>query len=107
MQIVLGSDPFDITLLLKMSLQGVVLLLLDRLLFCWQGTLRDGSEVAVKELPSNIQPGNQEFLNEVQLISSLDHKNLVKLRGCAISGNNRLLVYEYVENECLAQALFG
>ncbi|KAG0588013.1 hypothetical protein KC19_2G208700 [Ceratodon purpureus] len=72
----------------------------------YKGTLRDCSEVAVKELPSNIKQGNQEFLNEVELICSLEHKNLVKLRGCAISGNNRLLVYEYVENKCLAQALF-
>lgn len=66
----------------------------------------DGSEVAVKELPPNIKQGNQEFLNEVQLISGLQHKNLVKLRGCAISGKNRLLAFEYVENRSLHQALF-
>lgn len=72
----------------------------------YKGALRDGSEVAVKELPSNIKQGNQEFLNEVQLITGLQHKNLVKLCGCAISGSNRLLVYEYVDNKSLAQALF-
>lgn len=69
--------------------------------------MRDGSEVAVKELPSNIKQDNQAFLNEVELISGFQHKNLVKLRGCGIRNNSRLLVYEYVENNCLAQALFG
>ena len=69
--------------------------------------MRDGSEVAVKELPSNIKQGNRDFINEVELTSTLQHKNLVKLRGCGIRGNSRLLVYEYVENKCLAQALFG
>jgi serine/threonine protein kinase len=72
----------------------------------YKGALRDGSDVAVKELPANIKQGNQEFINEVQLITGLQHKNLVKLCGCAISGSNRLLVYEYVENKSLAQALF-
>nr|PNR51213.1 hypothetical protein PHYPA_010399 [Physcomitrium patens] len=72
----------------------------------YKGTMVDGSEVAVKELPPNIKQGNQEFLNEVQLISGLQHKNLVKLRGCAISGKNRLLAFEYVENRSLHQALF-
>lgn len=73
----------------------------------YKGTMRDGSEVAVKELPSNIKQDNQAFLNEVELISGFQHKNLVKLRGCGIRNNSRLLVYEYVENNCLAQALFG
>lgn len=69
--------------------------------------MRDGSEVAVKELPSNIKQSNRDFLNEVELISGLQHKNLVKLRGCGIRGISRLLVYEYVENRSLAQSLFG
>lgn len=79
----------------------------EMLLVCCQGALRDGSEIAVKELPYNIKQGNQEFLNEVQLITGLQHKNLVKLCGCAISASNRMLVYEYVDNKTLAQALFG
>lgn len=73
----------------------------------YKGTMRDGSEVAVKELPSNIKQSNRDFLNEVELISGLQHKNLVKLRGCGIRGISRLLVYEYVENRSLAQSLFG
>jgi serine/threonine protein kinase len=52
--------------------------LLDKVLYCWQGTMRDGSEVAVKGLPSNIKQSNRDFLNEVELISALQHKNPVE-----------------------------
>lgn len=69
--------------------------------------MRDGSEVAVKELPSNVKTCNQDFIDEVEVITVLQHKNLVKLRGCGIRHNSRLLVYEYVENKCLGQSLFG
>lgn len=69
--------------------------------------MRDGTEVAVKELPLNAKQVVDDFINEVQLVHSLQHKNLVKLRGCSVNGSSRLLVYEYVENKSLAQALFG
>lgn len=69
--------------------------------------MRDGTEVAVKELPLNAKQAVDDFINEVQLVHSLQHKNLVKLRGCSVSGRSRVLVYEYVENKSLAQALFG
>lgn len=41
------------------------------------------------------------------MISALQHPNLVKLYGCCIEGNQLLLVYEYLENNSLARALFG
>ena len=69
--------------------------------------MRDGTEVAVKELPLNAKQSVDDFINEVQLVHSLQHKNLVKLRGCSVNGSSRLLVYEYVENKSLARALFG
>ena len=69
--------------------------------------MRDGTEVAVKELPLNAKQSVDDFINEVQLVHTLQHKNLVKLRGCSVNGSSRLLVYEYVENKSLAQALFG
>ena len=46
-------------------------------------------------------------MDEVQLITSVRHENIVRLRGCAMGPNSRLLVYEYLENRNLAQALFG
>jgi serine/threonine protein kinase len=41
------------------------------------------------------------------MISALQHPNLVKLYGCCIEGNQLFLVYEYMENNSLARALFG
>ncbi|XP_021982668.1 probable LRR receptor-like serine/threonine-protein kinase RFK1 isoform X2 [Helianthus annuus] len=73
----------------------------------YKGTLSDGTVVAVKQLSSQSKQGNREFLNEIGVISCLQHPNLVKLHGCCIEGDQLLLVYEYLENNSLANALFG
>lgn len=72
-----------------------------------QGQLPDGTVIAVKQLSSRSRQGNREFLNEIGVISCLQHPNLVKLHGCCIEADQLLLVYEYMENNCLARALFG
>ncbi|XP_058100947.1 probable LRR receptor-like serine/threonine-protein kinase At1g07650 isoform X2 [Magnolia sinica] len=71
------------------------------------GLLSDGTSIAVKQLSSKSSQGNREFVNEIGLISALQHPNLVKLYGCCIEGDQPLLVYEYMENNSLARALFG
>ncbi|XP_058100926.1 probable LRR receptor-like serine/threonine-protein kinase At1g53430 isoform X1 [Magnolia sinica] len=73
----------------------------------YKGTLPDGSLIAVKQLSSKSKQGNREFVNEIGMISALQHPNLVKLFGCCIEGNQLLLIYEYMENNSLARALFG
>ncbi|WVZ23945.1 hypothetical protein V8G54_002489 [Vigna mungo] len=73
----------------------------------YKGQLSDGTLVAVKQLSSKSRQGNREFLNEIGLVSCLHHPNLVKLHGCCIEGNQLMLVYEYMENNSLAQALFS
>ncbi|KAK1426484.1 hypothetical protein QVD17_15158 [Tagetes erecta] len=73
----------------------------------YKGTLSDGTVVAVKQLSSESRQGNREFLNEVGVISCLLHPNLVKLHGCCIEGDQLMLVYEYLENNSLSNALFG
>ncbi|KAK9272313.1 hypothetical protein L1049_002684 [Liquidambar formosana] len=72
----------------------------------YKGTLPDGKIVAVKRLIFNTNQWVDEFFNEVNLISGIQHKNLVKLLGCSIEGPESLLVYEYVANKSLDQFIF-
>ncbi|XP_027101818.2 cysteine-rich receptor-like protein kinase 42 isoform X1 [Coffea arabica] len=71
-----------------------------------RGTLPDGKVIAVKRLFFNTRQWVDEFFNEVNLISGIQHKNLVKLLGCSIEGPESLLVYEFVPNMSLDQYLF-
>jgi|UniRef100_Q9ASQ6-3 serine/threonine protein kinase len=73
----------------------------------FKGELSDGTIIAVKQLSSKSSQGNREFVNEIGMISGLNHPNLVKLYGCCVERDQLLLVYEYMENNSLALALFG
>ncbi|TYH13684.1 hypothetical protein ES288_A06G158500v1 [Gossypium darwinii] len=73
----------------------------------YKGQLADGTVIAVKQPSSKSTQGNREFMNEIGMVSCSQHPNLVKLYGCCIEGNQLLLVYEYLENNCLSRALFG
>nr|KJB69988.1 hypothetical protein B456_011G052400 [Gossypium raimondii] len=73
----------------------------------YKGTLSDGTVVAVKRLSVASNQGKEQFVTEIATISAVQHRNLVKLLGCCIEGKRRLLVYEYLENKSLDQALFG
>ncbi|XP_072964809.1 probable receptor-like protein kinase At1g11050 [Typha angustifolia] len=79
----------------------------------YKGVLADGSVVAVKKmLELDLDGGDEEFRNEVEIISSLRHRNLVPLRGCCIpdddveEGKQRFLVYDYMPNGNLEQHIF-
>ncbi|CAM6018927.1 unnamed protein product [Sphagnum balticum] len=73
----------------------------------YKGILLDGTELAVKLLMTKSHQGIDDFLNEVVSITGVRHKNLVKLKGCCLHHTQRLLVYEFVENKNLAEALWG
>ncbi|KAH9553252.1 hypothetical protein CY35_09G109000 [Sphagnum magellanicum] len=73
----------------------------------YKGIFASGVEVAIKQLFVKTQKNIDEFLNEVVIISGVKHRNLVKLKGCCLRDNKRLLVYEYLENGDLANLLFG
>ncbi|KAK8618649.1 hypothetical protein V6N13_132635 [Hibiscus sabdariffa] len=73
----------------------------------YKGTFSDGRVVAVKQLSLASKQGKSQFIAEVATISAVRHRNLVKLHGYCIEGKRHLLVYEYLENKSLDQALFG
>ncbi|TKY49222.1 leucine-rich repeat receptor serine/threonine-protein kinase [Spatholobus suberectus] len=72
----------------------------------YKGILSNSTTIAVKQLSSKSEQGTREFINEIGMISALQHANLVKLYGCCVEGDQLLLVYEYMENNSLAHALF-
>nr|XP_023914600.1 cysteine-rich receptor-like protein kinase 3 isoform X2 [Quercus suber] len=67
----------------------------------YKGILPDGKVVAIKRLFFKNPQWVDDFFNEVNLISGINHKNLVKQLGCSITGPESLLVYEYVPNQSL------
>ena len=73
----------------------------------YKGILSDGQLVAVKQLKSGSVQGEKEFLAEVNIISSIHHKNLVSLVGYCVDDAHRMLVYEFVPNKALDFHLHG
>lgn len=72
----------------------------------YKGVLPDGREIAVKRLFFNNKHRAADFYNEVNIISSVEHKNLVRLLGCSCSGPESLLVYEFLQNKSLDRFIF-
>lgn len=71
-----------------------------------QGVLSNNTPVAVKQLFMKTQQASEEFLNEILLITNLQHRNLVALKGYCLHGKEMLLVYEFVDYCDLDKLLF-
>ncbi|KAB1200525.1 hypothetical protein CJ030_MR0G007019 [Morella rubra] len=75
-----------------------------------QGALSDGTLVAVKQILDLDSKGDEDFCNEVDIISKIRHRNLLPLRGCCVTSHNlkgkrRFLVYDFMSNGSLSDQM--
>ncbi|EHA8587935.1 putative leucine-rich repeat receptor-like protein kinase [Cocos nucifera] len=73
----------------------------------YRGMLPDGQIVAIKRLQQGSTQGGLEFKTEIELLSRVHHRNLVGLVGFCFEKGEQMLVYEYISNGTLREALSG
>ncbi|KAK4419189.1 Cold-responsive protein kinase [Sesamum alatum] len=75
----------------------------------YKGRLIGDNFIAVKVLSVELETmrGERDFISEIVALSDIKHENLVTLKGCCINGAQRLLVYDYMENNSIRQTFLG
>ncbi|GMH06446.1 hypothetical protein Nepgr_008286 [Nepenthes gracilis] len=73
----------------------------------YAGRVQNDECVAIKKIKHRDNESIEQVMNEIKLLSSVSHPNLVRLLGCCIENGEQILVYEYMPNGTLAQHLQG